>query len=280
MISFGFSASARAMPMRWRWPPENSCGYRPAWLGDSPTSVSSSATRSRAACSARDAVHRQHFHEHRPHAEARVEARVRILKDDLHLPPQPSHLAIRQRGQFLPFELDAAFGGFDQPEHAASGGRLAAPAFADQTQHFTGLHRKRHAVYGAHLSHGPGHQPLLDGKVLLEAFHHQEAAAMSWLRRPARRRTSGCATKVAPYCFRNLGGRIECAGSDLTGAPAARQVVRHVGLERRQLEAFLNHHRTPRVEAAALPGKRAGFGTVPGMTRSRSCIAPSFGSDA
>ena len=25
-ISRGFSASARAMPMRWRWPPENSCG--------------------------------------------------------------------------------------------------------------------------------------------------------------------------------------------------------------------------------------------------------------
>ena len=25
-ISFGFSAIARATPMRWRWPPENSCG--------------------------------------------------------------------------------------------------------------------------------------------------------------------------------------------------------------------------------------------------------------
>ena len=27
-ISFGRSASARAMPIRWRWPPENSCGKR------------------------------------------------------------------------------------------------------------------------------------------------------------------------------------------------------------------------------------------------------------
>ena len=25
-MNFGFSASARAMPIRWRWPPENSCG--------------------------------------------------------------------------------------------------------------------------------------------------------------------------------------------------------------------------------------------------------------
>ena len=23
--------SARAMPIRWRWPPENSCGYRDVW---------------------------------------------------------------------------------------------------------------------------------------------------------------------------------------------------------------------------------------------------------
>ncbi|MNR40421.1 hypothetical protein D3C85_1587070 [compost metagenome] len=26
MISFGSRISARAMPMRWHWPPENSCG--------------------------------------------------------------------------------------------------------------------------------------------------------------------------------------------------------------------------------------------------------------
>ena len=26
MMSLGLSARARAMPMRWRWPPENSCG--------------------------------------------------------------------------------------------------------------------------------------------------------------------------------------------------------------------------------------------------------------
>ena len=25
-MSSGSTASARAMPMRWRWPPENSCG--------------------------------------------------------------------------------------------------------------------------------------------------------------------------------------------------------------------------------------------------------------
>ncbi|MNI82251.1 hypothetical protein D3C73_1389420 [compost metagenome] len=40
-------ASARAIEMRCRCPPENSCGKRPASLADRPTSSSSSSTRRR-----------------------------------------------------------------------------------------------------------------------------------------------------------------------------------------------------------------------------------------
>src|SRR6266566_1962206 len=43
----GFRANARAMPMRCRCPPENSCGYRFVKLGFRPTSRSSSWTRRR-----------------------------------------------------------------------------------------------------------------------------------------------------------------------------------------------------------------------------------------
>ena len=45
MIS-GRTASARAMPRRWRWPPENSCGYLRIASGRSPTRWNSAATRS------------------------------------------------------------------------------------------------------------------------------------------------------------------------------------------------------------------------------------------
>ena len=44
-ISDGLSASARATPIRWRWPPENSCGNRLPCSGLRPTVRSSSATR-------------------------------------------------------------------------------------------------------------------------------------------------------------------------------------------------------------------------------------------
>ena len=44
-MSFGSSASARAIPMRWRCPPENSCGKRLRCSCCSPTRSSSSAER-------------------------------------------------------------------------------------------------------------------------------------------------------------------------------------------------------------------------------------------
>ena len=47
-IRRGSTASARAMQMRWRWPPENSCGKRLAMSGSRPTRLRRSATLSRA----------------------------------------------------------------------------------------------------------------------------------------------------------------------------------------------------------------------------------------
>ena len=45
----GCVASARAIEMRWRWPPENWCGYFTRSCGDSPTECSSASTRARRA---------------------------------------------------------------------------------------------------------------------------------------------------------------------------------------------------------------------------------------
>ena len=40
MMNSGSMIRARAMPMRWRWPPENSCGKRLANSGSRPTADS------------------------------------------------------------------------------------------------------------------------------------------------------------------------------------------------------------------------------------------------
>ncbi len=79
----GRSASARAMPMRWRWPPENSCGNRSAADGSRPTSASSSRA-SAVRLGRRRAVDDRPLGDHVHHALARVERAVRVLEHHLH----------------------------------------------------------------------------------------------------------------------------------------------------------------------------------------------------
>ena len=78
--------------------------------------------------------------------EPRIQAGIRILKDDLHAPAQRPHLAARQTDDLLPFELDAAARRLNQLQDAAARRRLAAAALADQAEHFSGVHVERDPV--------------------------------------------------------------------------------------------------------------------------------------
>src|SRR3954468_1765642 len=72
-------------------------------------------------------------------AHTRVQRRVRILKDDLHVPARPTQTAARKRKHVLAAKSNGAGGRINQPQETASGGRLAAAGFADQTKRFAGL---------------------------------------------------------------------------------------------------------------------------------------------
>ena len=78
----GESASARAIPIRWRCPPENACGYLRAAPGGSPTSSSNSGHLG-AALGTADAVRAERLGDEIVDAHARVERRERILEDHL-----------------------------------------------------------------------------------------------------------------------------------------------------------------------------------------------------
>ena len=67
-----------------------------------------------------------------PDAHARIERRVRVLEDDLHLAAHLAHRRRVQRQQLAPLEGDAAAGRLDEPDKAAPERRLAATRFADQ----------------------------------------------------------------------------------------------------------------------------------------------------
>ena len=99
MISFGSSASARATPIRCRWPPENSCGKRLMCSAESPTRSSRSWTRRLSSSPDGDPVQLQRVADDLADALARVQRRVGVLEDHLHLAPQRAQLAATELGQ-------------------------------------------------------------------------------------------------------------------------------------------------------------------------------------
>ena len=83
-------ASARAIAMRWRWPPENSCGYFRPSSGCRPTSEQQFADAGADVALALDQVEgADRLGDDGVDPEARIEARIGILEDHLDAAAQP-----------------------------------------------------------------------------------------------------------------------------------------------------------------------------------------------
>ena len=151
-MSFGSTASARAMPMRWRWPPENSCGKRLTCSGARPTRSSSSLhaaldvglVRPPCAASATPTIW--------PIALARVQRRVRVLEDHLHLAPQRHELLARACVTSVAAEAQRAAGRLEQPHDRARQRRLAAARLADEAERLALVQGERDVVDGMHVT--------------------------------------------------------------------------------------------------------------------------------
>ena len=121
------------MPMRARWPPENWCGKRRISVGSSPTRFSCSPTYSTCCCGAMSAVRDRRLADDVDDAHARVERRVRILEDHLHLELLPARgFAGASAGERRAAPEALAGGQRQQPDGEAAERRLAAARFADQ----------------------------------------------------------------------------------------------------------------------------------------------------
>ena len=103
----GLSASARARPMRCRCPPENSCGYRLAASTGSPTTPRSSRTAQVELLPGGDLVRAQRLADDATDRMPRIERRVRILEDHLHLPAHRVQLVLGRLGDVLAVERDS-----------------------------------------------------------------------------------------------------------------------------------------------------------------------------
>ena len=84
----------------------------------------------------------------RPDLHTRVQRRVWILKDHLHLPPHGLKLRPGKTRDIDAVEHDRPFVGVDEPQHAARESRLSGARLADEAQRLAPLDEERHAVDG------------------------------------------------------------------------------------------------------------------------------------
>ena len=103
-ISSGFSARARAMPMRWRCPPENSCGKRVGQLGPQPDPLEQMRDPVAAFARVADAVDDQRLADDLAGRHPRVQRGVGVLIDHLHAPAIRQHRVAVEAGDVVAVE--------------------------------------------------------------------------------------------------------------------------------------------------------------------------------
>ncbi len=113
----------------------------------------------------------------RADALAGVQARVRILEHDLHLPPNRPQRASAKPGDVTALEQDAALGGLEQADDRPAEGGLAAAGLADQPEGFAFPYREGDVVHRVHARDLALQEPFPDREVLLDVPHFDEGVA-------------------------------------------------------------------------------------------------------
>src|SRR5258705_2881421 len=111
-------------------------------------------------------VHGERLAQDVAHAHPRVQARIEVLEDHLHLAPQGAQLGAAHLGDIAPVEHDTPAARVGQPQHRASDRGLAAAGLADEADGLVFPEIKAHAI------HRRDHAPLA-------GQHREEAATLA-----------------------------------------------------------------------------------------------------
>ena len=179
-MSLGSTDSARAMPMRWRWPPENSCGYFVRAAAGRPTAASSSRSRFFVAGAVGVQAVRPHpLDEQRLDRLARVQAAHRVLEDHLDVLAAPAQLLTLEGGDVGAVDDDAALGRGLEVEDRLAERRLAAAGLADEPVGLAPADLQVDAVDGVDVADDLVEDDApLDREVHLDAAHVDEDVAL------------------------------------------------------------------------------------------------------
>ena len=141
MINFGSVTTARAIEMRWHWPPENWCGRLPRWsAGSRPTSSMTSSTFFCCSVLGSDLPDLQALGDDVLDLAPRVQRRDRVLEDHLHARPDLAQVLAGQLREVLAFEVHDARVRARQLHDRLAGRRLAAARLADEAERLARHH--------------------------------------------------------------------------------------------------------------------------------------------
>ena len=118
-----------------------------------------------ALAAARDAMHLDRLADDAPHAHARIQAGDGILKNDLHVPPQPAEFFAAVGEEVHPFVANIAAGGGDEPQDRAADGGLAAARFANEAERLAGLDIEADAIDCLDVPHRAREHPAANREV-------------------------------------------------------------------------------------------------------------------
>ncbi len=206
------------MAMRWRWPPENSCGYCPGLGGAGPPGehFSGLLTRCAAWCGPGPAAVRSRS----ALRFAVVQRAVRVLKHHLKVAPGLAQRGRRQLVQIAPQQPHAAGGGRVQRHHGARQGGFARAGFAHHAQAAPAMQREAYAFECLHF--GGRAQQVVAGQCIREPGRSLAAAGL-W----ALARLGWCGSEVmnGNAAVRSLQRGQGLRRATWPGAQAAHQVV-------------------------------------------------------
>src|SRR5262245_27125702 len=125
------------------------------------------------------AVHLQRLADNGAGAHARIQRRVWVLEDDLHLLPERPELSLPQPCDVAAAEAQDARRGLDQTQDGAANGGLAAARLAYEPERLAGSDGEAHVVDGIDLADRAPEQPLAHREVLFEALDLEEGCRLS-----------------------------------------------------------------------------------------------------
>ncbi len=240
-MSRGSIASARATPMRWRWPPENSCGKRLTCSGERPDAFEQLAHAPLDVVAARARALQRHPDD-LADPLARVQRRVRVLEDHLHLAAQRHERAARGVRDVRAAEAHGAARRLEQAHDRPRQRRLAAARLADEPQRLALDEREGDVVDRVHRADDPvDEHALLDREVQLDVLDLEQRRRAVRRAHAASRETASASAAAPSAPARSRPARSRAGGACARPAASSDRSARATlpaRLQRRHLRAL------------------------------------------